>query len=284
MFRQSLIAGVMLLFVPQLRADVPPAPVRVPFEMLAKGRNFSGHIAVKVKINDKGPFRLIFDTGAPTMLLTSKVAKESGLIGAGAKKPAARGPFAMPGQVTIGKLEIGDVSASDVPAVILDHPTVKAIADVFGPIEGIVGFPFFARFKTSIDYQAKEFTFVPNGYKPADVMQSLMTTLMTRSRDRGKAPPPKMLVPAAQWGLRVEKSESDDEPGVVVAEVMPESAAEQAGIQIGDRLLTLDGHWTDTVADVFTAAAAIKAGQKVELRLTRNCADMRIRMSPRAGF
>jgi hypothetical protein len=252
--------------------------------MLAKGRNFSGHIAVQVKINGKGPYRLIFDTGAPTMLLTSKIAKESGLIGPGAKKPAARGPFAMPGQVTIGKLEIGGVTASDVPAVVLDHPTVKAIADVFGPIEGIVGFPFFARFKTSIDYQAKEFTFVPNGYKPADVMQTLMTTLMTRSRDRGKAPPPKMLVPAAQWGLRFDKPDSDTEPGVVVAEVMPESAAAQSGVQSGDRLLTLDGHWTDTLADVFTAAAAIKAGQKVELKLARNGAEMRIRMAPRDGF
>jgi hypothetical protein len=284
MIRQFLIVGVTLLFVLPLRADVPPVPVRVPFEMLAKGRNFSGHIAVQVKINGKGPYRLIFDTGAPTMLLTSKIAKESGLIGPGAKKPAARGPFAMPGQVTIGKLEIGGVTASDVPAVVLDHPTVKAIADVFGPIEGIVGFPFFARFKTSIDYQAKEFTFVPNGYKPADVMQTLMTTLMTRSRDRGKAPPPKMLVPAAQWGLRFDKPDSDTEPGVVVAEVMPESAAAQSGVLSGDRLLTLDGHWTDTLADVFTAAAAIKAGQKVELKLARNGAEMRIRMAPRDGF
>lgn len=277
------IAVCALVWSPA-QADAPPAPVTVPFEILSKGRNFSGHIAVQVKINGKGPYRLIFDTGAPTMLLTTKVAKESGLIGAGAKKPAGRTPLAMPGQVTIGSLEIGGVTANDVPAVVLDHPTVAAIAEVFGPIEGIVGFPFFARFKTSIDYQAKEFTFVPSGYKPADVMQSLMTTLMTRSRDRGNAQPPRVLSPAAQWGLRLEKAESDADPGVVIAEVMPESAAAQAGIQAGDRMLTLDGHWTDGIADAYAAASTVKPGQRVEIKILRQGQETRIRMAPRAGF
>jgi membrane-associated protease RseP (regulator of RpoE activity) len=173
----------------------------------------------------------------------------------------------MPGQVSIGKLEVGGVTANDLQAIVLDHPTVSAIAEMFGPIEGIVGFPFFARYRTSIDYQAKQFTFTPNGYKPADVMQSLMTTLMTRSRDRGKAQTPRMLVPSAQWGLRFEKGDSDTEPGVLVAEVMPDSAAAQAGVQVNDRLLTLDGHWTDSIRDVFAAAGTVKAGQTVELRL-----------------
>ena len=112
------------------------------------------------------------------MLLSTKVAKECGLTGPGAKKPALRAPFAMPGQVTIAKLEVGGASATDLPAIVLDHPTVAAIAQMFGPVEGIVGFPFFARFRTTIDYQARQFTFTPNGYQPADVLQTLMTTLM----------------------------------------------------------------------------------------------------------
>src|SRR5262249_30605019 len=38
-------------------------PVVVPFETLP-----SGHMTVMVKLNGKGPYKLIFDTGAPTLL------------------------------------------------------------------------------------------------------------------------------------------------------------------------------------------------------------------------
>ena len=41
-------------------------PVSVPFELLK-----SGHMAVQVKVNGKGPYWLIFDTGAPTSLLNT---------------------------------------------------------------------------------------------------------------------------------------------------------------------------------------------------------------------
>ena len=37
-------------------------------------------MAVQVKINGKGPYRLIFDTGAPTNLINNKLAKEAGVI------------------------------------------------------------------------------------------------------------------------------------------------------------------------------------------------------------
>ena len=46
----------------------------------------------------------------------------------------------------------------------------KEYAKKYGSIEGIVGFPFFARYKMTVDYAAKEMTFVPNGYKATDVM------------------------------------------------------------------------------------------------------------------
>ena len=47
------------------RADQPKAqPATVPFEMLQKGKLVSGHFTVQVKVNGKGPYRLIFDTGA----------------------------------------------------------------------------------------------------------------------------------------------------------------------------------------------------------------------------
>ena len=40
-------------------------------------------------------------------------------------------------------------------------------------------------------------------------------------------------------------------------DVLPESPAALAGIKTGDRLLTLDGRWTDTVADCYIAAGHV---------------------------
>src|SRR5947209_7748088 len=174
--RRALI--VPLLLALPVSAEMPKV-VTVPFEMLQADKLISGHLAVQVRINGKGPYRLVFDTGAPVILLSTRVGKEAGLIG---PKGNAKANGLLPGQVKVGKLEVGGVVAEDLQAMVFDHPTVKAIAEIFGPVDGIVGFPFFARYRTAIDYQAKTLTFAPSGYKPGDVIQKLMTTMLRPRR------------------------------------------------------------------------------------------------------
>jgi Aspartyl protease/PDZ domain len=277
----ALVASLVLSVVIPARADEAAAgPVTVPIAMLENGRFFSGHFTVQVKVNGKGPYRLIFDTGAPVVLLSNRIAKECDLLKAAPRLVGL--PLMMPGQVRVNSLQIGDLKTEDVAAFVIDHPTVKAIADAFGPIDGIVGFPVFARYRTAVDYQAKQLTFSPNGFKPADVFQTLMATVMAEGRDRKSRPT--VLVPAAQWGLRVEKAADDVEPGVTVAGVLAESAANRAGVRAGDRLLTIDGRWTDSVADCFRAAAAVKPGQTVELSLRRGGREVKLSVTPADGL
>jgi hypothetical protein len=277
----------LAVFVPLFLA-VPataeqPAPVTVPFEMLETGKLISGHLTVKVKINGKGPYRLVFDTGAPVILLSTRVGKEAGLTGEKrAKQTKSDGKMSvLPGQVRVGKLDVGGVVADDLQAIVFDHPTVKAIAEVFGPIDGIVGFPFFARYRTAIDYQAKTLTFTPNGYQPGDVVQKLMATLL---RPRRASDGPRVIGAEALWGMRVDKGEGDEEAGVTVSEVFANSAAAKAGLVTGDRLLTLDGRWTDTVNDCYHAAAATKSGQAVQCELRRNGKSVKLTVAPVIGF
>jgi len=208
-------------------------------------------------------------------------------MGKDTKKP----PFTMfgaMGQFTLKTLEVGDVKAENVPSIVMDHPTVAAISEAFGPIDGIVGFPFFARYIMTVDYQAKEMTFVPNGYKPADIMQALQETLMSRMGKGGlfdPAPPKeiKILAPAAQWGFRAEKNGNDD-AGLTIKQVLKDSPADQAGLKEGDRLLTFDGHWTDTLVDLFEAAAPIKAGRVTVLKLKRGDKEIEVKVTPKAGL
>ena len=87
-FKLVLAVGLVVAAAPAVGQAPPPEKkadekaVVVPFELLK-----SGHMAVQVKVNGKGPYRLIFDTGAPMNLLSNKAAKDAGVVDAKAKKP-----------------------------------------------------------------------------------------------------------------------------------------------------------------------------------------------------
>jgi hypothetical protein len=270
----ALAAALALTPARPLPADTAAkkaAPVVVPFELLA-----SGHMAVQVKANGKGPFLLIFDTGAPMSLVNNKMAKEAGLL-KGVQKPAFT-MFGSMGEVKIKKLQVGDATEADVSAMVMDHPTITLIADKLKkPICGLVGFPFFARFKMTLDYEKRTMTLVPSGYKPPDVMKS-MTMLMLGGAGK------RSLAPAAQWGVMASKEPGDEGDGVDVKSVVPGSAADKAGLKRGDRLLTLDGRWTDTIADLYEAAGFVKPGSAAEVKIRRGGKEMSLKVSPVKGL
>src|SRR5262249_22165281 len=148
MRRTLLGAGLVVLLAcagpaPAQAPDKPAdaKPVVVPFELLK-----TRHMAVSIKVNGKGPYRVIFDTGAPMTVLTAKVARETGLLKGVPKQPLSL--FGSGGGPTRAKtMEVGALRAEDVQVVVMDHPTVKELSLALGPLEGIVGFPFFARYR-----------------------------------------------------------------------------------------------------------------------------------------
>jgi len=266
----SLMAAMVAIPARADEAKSESKPITVPFVLMP-----TGHFLVSVKLNDKGPYKLIFDTGAPTMLLNNRVAKDAGLKAFG----GLGFPFGNMGQATIKTLDVGGAKADKVTAIVMDHPTVKTFSDFFkdkhGPIDGIVGFPFFARFKMTVDYQAKELTFVPSSYKPQDVMESLMQSLMSQ---------PRVVGAAGQWGFIVGKDSDDEAAGVDVRKVLPGSAADQAGIKAGDRLLTIDGRWTDSVGDTHHAAGFVKPGKQVAVVVKRDGKEVTVQVTPKNGL
>lgn len=249
-----------------------PKTVTVPFELLA-----SGHMSVKVKVNGKGPFELIFDTGAPMTLVNNKLAKEAKLLD-GQDKPLFSLFGASSEPVKIEELSIGEAKVSGTTAMVMDHPTVDALAQALKkPIHGLVGFPFFAQFRMTLDYKAKTMTLTPNGYKPVDVMREMQQMILS-------GVPVKTLVPAAQWGLVCGKEKNDEEDGVDVKGLLPGGAAEKAGLKKGDRLLTIDGRWTDSIADLYEAVEKVKADTKVKVKVKRDGKEVVLTVTPAKGL
>lgn len=271
--------------VPAVRADEKePAkddkPIVVPFELLP-----SRHFVVQVKLNDKGPYRLILDTGAPLTLINTKTAKESDLT-----KKGGGGGGGLTGllgggvnSVTVGKMQVGDVVCEKTVAMVMDHPTVKAISDAFkddsGPIEGLLGFPFFGRYAMTVDYQKKELTFKPNGYKPGDYMQDLMKNLMNADQLNK----PKAVTAAGLWGFVADKAKGDEEAGVTVKQVFADAPAGKGGLKAGDRLLTIDGRWTDSLGDTAVAVSLVKPGKAVPVVVLRDGKEVKLTVTPTNG-
>src|SRR5689334_14514783 len=55
-------------------ADPEPKKFEVPYRLTD-----TKHVLVRAKINGKGPFNLILDTGAPAVFITKPVAKKAGV-------------------------------------------------------------------------------------------------------------------------------------------------------------------------------------------------------------
>ena len=156
------------------QAEAKPA-ITVPFELLK-----TQHMAVQVKINGKGPYRVDLRHRRPGNAAEQQGRQGSRLFPKDFKAP----PFALfgsKGQFKIKNLEMGELKVGERDTMVMDHPTVDGhLANALGPIEGIVGFTFFAKYRMTIDYQAKTMTFVPVKYQPVDMMRTLMRMLMDR--------------------------------------------------------------------------------------------------------
>ncbi len=254
-------------------AKAEAQPVVVPFKMLP-----SNHMVVELKLNGKGPYRFIFDLGAPVTLVNGKTAEESGAIPKNAPRSFMMG---VRGEGKAEKLEMGDLQASEVPVIVMDHPALKALSGILGrPLVGIVGYTFWARYKMTIDYQAKQMTFVPIDFEVRDLMKDLPER-MSGSKKRQTI----MLAPRSLWGLTVaEPSDGLSSRGVPIEGVVPGSPAETAGLKPGDILMAIDGRWTSSVADSFDAAQTIAPGKTVAVHILRDGVEVERMLTPAEGI
>jgi hypothetical protein len=244
----------------------------VPFEMLP-----TNHMLVEAHINGKGPYHLIFDLGAPVTLLSNRVSEATEVVKASAPRSFL---FGMRGEAEVDKLQVGELRATKLPVLVLDHPVLKALEDMTGRrIDGLMGFTFFARYKTTIDYHAHKMTFEPIDYQVRDLFKELPDRLMGPKVARER-----VLAPQGLWGFRLsEPTGGLTSPGIPIAEVYSDSAAGRAGFKPGDILITIDGRWTTSVADVFHAAADIEPGRETTVVIQRNGTEQVITLRPAEG-
>ena len=231
----------------------------------------TNHHIVRCKINGRGPFNLVVDTGAPALFLSEEAAESAGLA------LDDRRYFNRVERIEFeGGAELEDVQTrvEDIFQLVgmnaLGLPGVR--------IDGMMGFNILARYKIQLDPTDDRMTWTRLDHEPRD--------LPDPGRRRNNAPaevqalnllggvaklaavfvgkqPEDARIPRGFLGIELRDADGE----VAVVAVLAGSAAEGVGIEPGDRLVRVLGREIRSLTDARLAVARVEPGDRVTLRI-----------------
>ena len=278
-----LTLAVAFAFDPPRGAD-PPAKVKDP----QIGQSFqvpyrltdTNHFLVRVRVNGKGPFNFLVDSGAPALYVATETAKKVGL------KPEPAEFW-----TRVEKLEFeGGARLSDLKARVEDPFQLigmNALGLPGASIDGILGFTILARFKLEIDLTKDRMTWTRLDHEPRDppaprgkpgeaggepLGVSAMKTLGSVAKGLafvlGKQPEEEQR-PRGFLGLEwIEKVEASRRQ-VEVCGVLKGSPASSSGLQPGDRILRINQREIKDLKGARAALSDVQTGDKVAMVVRR---------------
>ncbi len=292
------------------RPASPPStqPINVPYTLTD-----TNHLLVRLKINGKGPFNFIVDTGSPAMIVRVPVADALGL------KPSSRGIAVLDKVEVEGGIELRNVSCYvETPYQI---EGMNAIGASGVELDGLLGYSILAKFRIQIDLAIDRMVWTPNNFAPPPLVRtrdrrrpgrstarpttrpttrpaSFPTTRPspTDNRDRDEARLEstggflKLLGPLIKTTPTVPKVRgfvgvelNADAGSVTISNVLGDSPAAGAGLRKGDRIVAVNDHPVHTIADVQQLTARTLAGQMVRLCLKRADDPLNLNLAIIAG-
>ncbi|AGA24588.1 PDZ domain-containing protein [Singulisphaera acidiphila] len=250
----------------------------------------TNHFLVRVRINGKGPFNFLVDTGAPALYVATDTAKKIGL-------EPAKEAFWTP----VDRLDFeGGAGLTDLKARVEDPfqlVGMNALGLPGASIDGILGFTVLARFRLELDPTRDRMTWTRLAFEPTDPPAP--------DRRPGEGPPAEMqamnlLGPVAKFAaalvgkqpeeelhprgfLGLELGETADQ-GVRVDRVLADTPAAKAGIQVGDQLVRLLNRDVKSLKAALEAVAEVKPGDRVPLSVRRGPATQELTLTAGEGF
>lgn len=247
-------------------AQAKPAPSKtfaVPYKLTD-----TQHVMVRVKINDKGPFNFILDTGAPALIMNEKAAEKIGLKGNDR------------GLTTFNKIELeGGLVIPQVKGLVLDMFQLKGMNSLgLAGVElhGVLGYTVLARYRIQYDFTSDKLLWTELNFQPppivgiggkggsqggmemiADMMKMLGPLLGIQPNFERK--------PRGLIGIEV--TQKDD--GIFITGVLKGSPADKAGLKVGDQLLVVGRRDIDTERDLQFALEKLTAGKTISIQVRR---------------
>ncbi|MFM7113238.1 MAG: PDZ domain-containing protein [Planctomycetota bacterium] len=245
------------------------------------------HILVRAKINGKGPFNFIMDTGAPALFFTEAVAAKAG-VKADEKGWGACETFELEGGLVVPSAK-GRV---DTP---FQLEGMNGMGIGGAEIHGLIGYNILARYRITIDLSSDRMRWTPLDWKPdgpmgvrnqgggSDAGQTSLELMGSMMKGLGgllgrKATP--TVTARGQAGLVLR----DETAGPVVASVLKGWPAEAGGIKPGDRLVMVDGKTVTKASEALGQVEKMEAGRKLPLSLDREGKRLEVVLELAEGY
>jgi hypothetical protein len=227
------------------------------------------HVMVRAKINGKGPFNFIIDTGAPMLFVSVPIAKKIGIEG-DKKGWTTLDRFEMEGGVVQEKVKCRVETPFQLEGM-------NALGLAGAELHGIIGYTVLAHYKMEFDFTRDKMKWVQLDFNPPqpqpvklkdgsgmaglEMIGSLMKFVSALSGIRPGPPP----VPRGFLGF----STTQRDNVVVVQSIIGDGPAAKAGLKAGDVLLQIQDNDVKSSKDVLTRTANVIVGQSVRLGIQR---------------
>jgi hypothetical protein len=263
----SLPLILALLFTPPVFQEPPPKKLtthQVPYRLTD-----TMHVLVRAKINGKGPFNFIIDTGAPTLFVATEVGKELG-ISADKNGWATFDKFEIEGGAVLPKTK-GRVETP------FQLEGMNGMGLAGATLHGIIGYTVLAKYKMEFDFTRDKLAWTELEFEPPapvglsgkggsmgglDALGGIMKFLGTLMGTKAE--------PVVKFRGFAGIELGDVDGSVDVITVLNGGPAEKAGLKAGDRLTHVQGKSVSSSAGVTRLMQQLSAGQKLRVALTRD--------------
>jgi serine protease DegQ len=276
--RFSLCAVAIFLGTAPAWADDKPAPksYSIPYKL-----TFTNHVMVRAKINGKGPFNFIVDTGAPALFVATKVAEKVGT------KPDRNGWGTFDKFELEGGLVIEKASGKIDDPFQLEGMNGMGLAGL--ELHGMIGYNVLAKYKITYDFTSDKLvlTELP-GFDPGKVPsfggggQGGLEIVGKLMKILGPLLGLEMPVTKPRGFLGLELDESKN--GVTIKSVLPSTPAEDAGLRVGDKLVRVNKDKIDRIEQVLLSASKSAAGKDLVLTIERDGTEKKITVTLGKGL
>jgi serine protease DegQ len=225
------------------------------------------HVLVRVKLNGKGPFNFIIDTGAPALILSETIAKK---VGAKTEK----------GWTTFDKIELeGGLTMPNTRGVATDMFQLKGM-NAMGlagvELHGVLGYNILAGYKIEYDFTETKLKWTPTDFKVPDPKRivdkgggggglEMIGGLIQMLATLGGMKPNYEVQPRGFLGAELEA----DSKELVVKTVLSGGPADKAGLKAGDRIQTAKGKSVSSADELLEAVKKLPAGSTLKLSVKR---------------
>jgi serine protease DegQ len=244
----------------------PPPKTAVTYEIPYRLTD-TKHVMVRVKLNGKGPYNFIIDTGAPALIMTEAVAKKVG------GKEAD-------GWTTFDKVELeGGLSIEKPKGVAIDMFQLKGMNSMgLAGVElhGVIGYNVLARYKIEYDFTETKLKWTPVDFKVPDPKRikdkgesqgglEMIGSLIQMLSAFSGIKPNFEVRPRGFLGAEL----AADDKELVVKSVLADGPADKAGLKAGDRIQTAKGKSLSKPEDLLETVRKLPEGTRLKLSIKR---------------